>query len=337
MVQLHPHKDNAVVSDLDTIAKQRNINQKLSNFNKRELLEYTPSLTLSKSFSKNLDAGYRNVNLQFKLLEDIKIDKNSSSIAQRNLDRSFDLLRYEGSISYQKFKWDKYQFNGTVNYTKSFFDYPSIDRLYTIIDDINAYDIRIGNPNLRNSINHAISINGYFNTQNRKSPYSINGNFYGGYNVSLDPVTDSIINDTSGKRYNYYTNAGKSSSINFNYNFNISRKIGKHNLQLMYSGNFRTGEQPNYIDGFYNISTTNNFYNNFTFQFTLNSRLVFTAGQSFQNNKSTPSAPGLKAFKNNNSTAKLGITVNLPGDFTVSSTADRVSNSNINKPFVLWN
>ncbi|MDF2192687.1 outer membrane beta-barrel protein [Paraflavitalea sp. CAU 1676] len=329
--------DDAVVSDLDTIAKQRNINQKLSNANKRELIEYTPALTMAKNFSRNLEGGYRNINLQFKLLEDIKIDKNSSSIAQRNLDRSFNLLRYEGSIGYQKYHWEKYQYNASVNYTKSFFEYPSIDRLYTIIDDINAYDIRIGNPNLRNSINHAISINGYFNTQNRKSPYSINGNFNGSYNVSLDPVTDSIINDPSGKRINYYVNAGKSSNINFNYYFNISRKIDKHNLQLMYSGNFRTGKQPNYIDGFNNISTTDNVYNNFTLQFTLNSRLVFTAGQSFQNNRSTPSAPGLKAFKNNNSTAKLGITVNLPFDFTISSTADRVSNSNINKPFVLWN
>lgn len=328
--------DNTIVSDLDTAAKLRTINDKLSNSNKREAIEYTPSLGLSKNFGKNLENGYHNINLQFKLMEDIKIDKNSSSFAQRNLNRSFDFLRYEGSVNFQKSKWEKFNAYGSVNYTKSF-DYPSIDRLYTIVDDINAYEIRIGNPNLRNSINHAVNINGNFNTQNRKSPYSINGNFNGGYTVSLDPVTDSIVNDPSGKRTNYYINADKATSFNMNYSFNISRKIAKHNLQLMYNGNFRTGKQPNNIDGFNNISTTNSLTNNFTLQFTLNSILVFTAGQSFSANKSRPSAPKLNAFTNNSNTSKLGITVNLPGSFTISSTADRVTNTNLGKPFILWN
>lgn len=328
--------DNTIVSDLDTTTKVRNINNKLSNTNKREVIEYIPSLGLSKNFGKSVENGYRSIYLQFRLLEDIKVDRNSSSFAQRTLDRSFNFLRYEGSVGYQKSVWEKFNTYASVNYTK-YFEYPSIDRLYTIVDDIDAYDIQIGNPHLRNSINHAVNVYGNFNTQNRKSPYSINGNFNGSYTVSLDPVTDSIINDPSGKRTSYYVNADRATSFNMNYTFNISRKIGKHNLQLMYNGNIRTGKQPNYIDGFSNISTTNSLNNNFSLQFTLNSILVFTAGQSFSSNKSRPSAPKLNAFTNNSNTSKLGVTVNLPGSFTISSTADRVTNTNIGKPFILWN
>lgn len=328
--------NNTIVSDLDTTTKVRTINNTLSNTNKREVIGYMPSLGLTKSFGKSVETGYRSINLQFRLLDDIKIDRNSSSFAKRNLDRSFNFLRYEGTVGYQKSDWEKFNAYASVNYSK-YFEYPSVDRLYTIVDDINAYEIRIGNPYLRNTINHAVNVYGNFNTQNRKSPYSINGNLNGGYTVSLDPVTDSIINDPSGKRTSYYVNADRATNFNINYSFNISRKIGKHNLQLMYNGDIRTGKQPNFIDGFSNTSTTNSLNNNFTLQFSLNSILVFTAGQSFSKNKSTPSAPKLNAFTNNSNTSKLGVTVNLPGSFTISSTADRVSNSNLGKPFILWN
>jgi hypothetical protein len=208
-------------------------------------------------------------------------------------------------------------------------EYPSIDRLYTIVDDINAYDIRIGNPGLRNSINHAVNLSTNFNTQNPKSLYSINGYVSGRYNLSLDPVTDSIVNSLSGKRTSYYINADKTNNISLNYNVNVSRRINKNNLQLMYSGDFRTGNQPNYIDGASNISKTTSLYNQFTLQFSLNTILVVTVGQTLQYNKNTPTAPGLTSFKNNSNTSKLGISVNLPGGFTFSSTADRITNSNI--------
>lgn len=328
--------DNSVVSDLDTTAKTRTINDKLSNNNKRELMEYTPSLSLSKSFGRGIERGYRSINMQVKVMEDFKVDKNSSSFANRNRDRNFQFFRYEGSLSYQKSKWEYYQFYSTLSYNKNF-EYPSIDRLYTIVDDINAYDIRMGNPNLNNTTNHNVNLYGNFNTQNRKSLYSVNSNVNAGYTLNLDPVTDSIINDPSGKRINYYVNADRSKNLYANYSVNISRKINKHILQLMYNGNFRNGEQPNFIDGLSNTSTTNSLSNNFTLQLTLNSILVFTAGQSFSSNKSKPSSPKLNAFSNNSSTSKLGITVNLPGSVTISSTADRITNTNLGKPFILWN
>jgi len=105
----------------------------------------------------------------------------------------------------------------------------------------------------------------------------------------------------------------------------------------MYNGQFATGEQPNYIDGFSNISTTGSLSNQFTLQYLLNSTLVFTAGKSFQTNKTRTSAAGLNSFKNNSSTTKFGIVVNYPAGLTFSSTVDHVANSNLAKPIVLWN
>ena len=328
--------DKNRVTDFDSTAKVYINNRQLTNENKRELFEYTPSLALSKNIFKYTDVYYRSINVEVKLLDDIKNDKNSSSIAQRNLNRSFQFLRYEGNVNYQYSKQQKYQYNASANYIKNF-EYPSIDQLYTIVDDINVYNIRIGNPLLRNKINHTININSNFNTQKPQSVYSINANIGGGYNKSLNPVADSTINDSSGRRISYYINADKSSNLNLNYNFNISRKLKKNTLQVMYDGRFNTSRVPNYIDRVYNISETGGLYNNFTLQFSLSSILVLNVGETLQYYKTKQSAPGLASFKNSNTITRFGAVLNYPANFTFSSTVDRISNSNIDKPTILWN
>jgi hypothetical protein len=329
-------EDNSIVGDYDSASKKYINNSDLSNYNKREWFQYTPSLGLTKSIFKYSDVFFRNINAQVRLSNELKTDKNMSSFVKRNLTRSFEFMRYEGALSYSYTKQQRYQYYVSAGYVKNF-DYPSIDQLYTIVDDINVYNTRIGNPFLRNRINHNLNLNGSFNTQNPKAVYSINSNIGGTYSHALHPVTDSIINDLSGKRTYYYTNADKSNNLNLYYSFNISRKFNKNNLQLMYNGQLGTGKTPNYIDRIYNISETDNLSNRFTMQFTLRSLLVLNVGQTFQRYKSIQTAAGLKSFKNSNNSTNFGIVLNYPNNFTFSSTVDRIDNSNLNKQTFLWN
>ncbi|NTS40972.1 TonB-dependent receptor [Flavisolibacter sp. BT320] len=324
------------VSDYDSTAKLYKANDNLSNRNKREVLEYVPSLSLSKGFFKWTEAYHRSFNFQGRVMTELKSEKNESSFAKRNLDRSFQFFRYTGNVNYQYNKRDKYHYYASVNYAKNY-EYPSIDQLYTIVDDINAYDIRIGNPQLRNRIQHNLNFNANFNSQNPKSLYSINSSFGGNYNRSLNPVTDSVINDPSGKRISYFTNADKSNNLGLNYHFNISRRFNKNNLQLMYNGQFNTGRTPNYVDGLYNTSDTRNLANQFTLQLSIGSLLIVDVGQSFQYFKSRQSAAALTSFSNRSNTTKLGFVLNFPKNVTISSTLDNVNNSNLDKPTVLWN
>jgi hypothetical protein len=77
--------DNNVVGDYDSASKKYIDNSDLSNVNKRELIEYMPSLGLTKSIFKFSDVYSRNMYGQFKLSEELKTDKNTSSFAKRNL------------------------------------------------------------------------------------------------------------------------------------------------------------------------------------------------------------------------------------------------------------
>ena len=331
------NENNSLVSDYDSTTKAYVMNSEISNRNERDVFEYQPSLTFTKSFFKWFNTHHRNIFLQVRLRDEIKTEKNrSASFPSRNIDRSFEFFRQDGSASYQYTKREKYHFVFGLHYANNY-DYPSVDQLYTIVDDINVYDIRIGNPRLRNTTNHSLNINSNFNTQNPKSPYSINGNFNGGYTRTLNPVTDSLLNDRSGKRISYYTNADQSDNLNFNYNLNISRRFRKNNLQLMYSGQYRKGKVPNYIDNVYNISETSNLSNQFTLQLTAGSILVVTAAKTFQTAQSRQTAAGLNGFKNANNITRLGLVINYPANFSVSSTLDQIDNSNLNKPTMLWN
>jgi hypothetical protein len=328
--------DGSEVSDYDSTIKRYTTNGDLSNNNKREVFEYTPSLGLTKSIYKYSEVHYRNIYFQTRFLNEMKREKNLSSFDKRNLDRSFDFLRYEGSISYSYQKNQKYRYSTYLNYSKNY-EYPTVDQLYTIVDDINVYDIRIGNPLLRNRINHRVNLSASFNTQNPKSPYSINGTIGGNTNRSLNAFTDSIINDRSGKRITYYTNADKSNNLALNYSFNISRTLKKNRLQLMYRGQLNKGRLPNYVDGVSNISETSNVSNQFSIQFSLRSLLVLNLDRSLQHYKTRQTAAGLKSFKNNNNSTRGGVVLNYPANFTLSSTMDRVTSSNLSKPTLLWN
>jgi len=242
----------------------------------------------------------------------------------------------DGNFSFSYSKREVYQLNMSLAYNRNY-DYPFIDQLYPIIDDINAYDIRIGNPYLLNRTNHRLNFNVNFNSQKPKSLYTFNGSLNGGVTRSVDPITDSVVNDPSGKRMTYYTNADQSRNYSLNYNFNVVRKFNKSQLQLMYNGQFNSGSTPNYIDGRYNISATSGLGNQATLQYSLNSVLILSMTQSFQYYKTGQSAMGLTSFTNRSNTTRFSVTVNAPADFSFSSTMDQVKNTSLDKPSVLWN
>jgi hypothetical protein len=200
-----------------------------------------------------------------------------------------------------------------------------------------VYNIRIGNPQLKNSTQHSLNLSGSFYTQNPKSLYSVNSNISAGYRLSLNPVADSVINDFSGKRTYYYINADQSKSLNMNYRFSVSRKLNKNSLQFMYNGQLNNSRLPGYIDGLSNTSETVNLSNQLSLQYSVAELLVVNASQSFQHNKTKQSAAGLRSFENSNNTTRLGAVLNYPDHFTISSTADYISNSNIPRPTILWN
>ncbi len=324
------------VSDFDSSAKKYTANNNLTNENNRKTISYVPALSVSKSFSRNRSSAFRSINLQAKFMEDIRSEKNVSTIAWRNMDRVFRFFRYEAGLNFNTFNPKKKNYNASLNYSKNF-EYPSIDALYTIVDDINAYSITVGNPALKNSVNHNLNLNGSFNTQNQQSPYAVNANINAGYNLSENPVTDSVINAPSGKRTSYYINADRSKDLYMNYSMNISKRMKKNTLQLMYNGSFNSGNQPNYIDGIYNLSKSSRLSNQLSLRFSLATILVVSIAERLEYNQVGQTVTKLNNFTNSSNTTNISMNLNYPKDVSFGSTLDHINNSSLDKPTILWN
>ena len=328
--------NRAQVSDYDSSSKKYTDNRNLSNENNKTTIGYVPAISVAKSFSKNSSFIYRNFNLQGKIMEDIRTEKNVSSIALRNLNRVIPFFRYQAALNFNMSNNKKHSYNLSLNYDNNF-DYPSIDALYTIVDDINAYNITVGNPELKNTVTHNLNMYGGFHTLNQQSPYAINAFFRTSINQSQNPVTDSVINAPSGRRISYYINADRSKNLFTNYNLNISKKIKKNTLQLMYSGSFNLGNQPNYIDGIYNISKSSRLSNQISLSFTLASILVTSISERLEYNQVRQTVSNLNSFTNSSNTTNISLNINYPKDVSFGSTLDHINNSSLDKPTILWN
>ncbi len=324
------------VFDYNGNAGKYEINNRLTNNNQNQKLDYTPTLAINKSLFKWKGAYYHNFFAGISFSQDFKMDNNTSSFAVRNLSRHFSFFRYQGNLSYNYNRREKYSFNVNAGYDKNF-EYAGIDQLYTITDSVDVFNVRIGNPFLKNRVNHNFNFGGNINTQNPKSDYSFQANINGNYVKSLNPFSDSVINDRSGKRIYYYINAPERNYFNLNYNVNISRRIKKSNLQLSYNGSYNNGTSPGYIDNIYTETNAIGLNNTINLQFSLRSVMIVRIGKTFNSSRSTQSGAGLTSFKNHTDVSRFGLTVNLPKTFTISSTLDYTKNNNLDNSIVLWN
>lgn len=217
------------------------------------------------------------------------------------------------------------------------YDYPDIDQLHAITDSASIFNIRIGNPLLKNTINNNSFMYTSFNSQNPKSPLSYNGSFNINFVKSKNPIVDSVLNDLSGRRTYYYVNASNSRNMNMYYNFNISRRIKKSSIQLMYNGSMSSNNIPTYIDQLVSNTKTKNINNSLNLQLDLRSVVILTIGKTYNNYTTSQSSASLNSFKSFSDITKFGMTLNLPKSITISSTLDHTRNSNLSSPMILWN
>jgi len=328
--------EDSKVADLDSSAKLYRVNTRLSNNNEHSLFIYTPEIGFNKTFDKYNRAGYRYVSISVNALNDFQSDKNKSSIASRNLNRTFSFFRYEANINYNSRKQEKYSTYASLGYRKSF-EFADVDRLLPIVDDIDAYNIRRGNPNLKNVTTHNFFLNLSYRMEKPLSLYGFNAQVNGNYNLLQNPFIDSVINDNSGKRIFYYTNADNSRNYNLNYTSNLSRKIQKSQIQLIYNGSINNNRTPNYIDTTYTKSSNTNINNNFSLQFSLRTVLILNVGKTYGYYKTTQSDPKLQPSSSKSDVTRLGITVNASKNLTFNSTLDNTKNTGIVDPITLWN
>ncbi|MFT3979514.1 MAG: TonB-dependent receptor [Ferruginibacter sp.] len=326
---------NATVSDYDSTAHQYLLNNGLSNHNRIQTIATNPGLSLQKSFNKWTSGFNRNVNLSFRFAQNIKKEINESSVSYRNLTRSFSFFTPSAGIGYRYNKKDAYNYNINANYSRNYSN-PTLDQLYPIVDSINLYSIRIGNPALKNTATDNLSINLDYNRQKPKAKFDFNMSGSAAMNFFSKQIVDSVINDVSGKRTIYYVNTDGNRNYSVNYAANLIKKIKKSSAQLQYRGTLSDNNTMTFIDGLTSTSNSRNFTHSINLQFALRTLFIFRLTESIGTYNTRQSNTSLSSFKTKNVSTQMSAVLNYPKNFSFNSTISFTDNSNVADKIVLW-
>lgn len=329
------NESRTVVNDYDSATEKFMVNNGLSNNNKLATMRYTPGLSLQKTFNKWSARFSRSLSVTLRLSQSIRNEKNSSSLAYRNAERSFSFFTPSVNFNYNYGIRDRFMYNLSMGYNRNF-TYPAIDQLYTITDSINVYSVRFGNPNLKNTRADNMNFNFSVGKRKPKAKYDLNASVSGNLVYKSDPVADSVINETSGKRLLYYINADNGVDVNLAYSANISRKFRKNSVQLQYSGSAGRNRSTNFIDRIASVNRNRNLTHNISLQYSLKTTLILRLSEVISTYSSSQSGSGLASFKVTNTSTQFGATYNHSKNLSFNTTVSTTDNSNVSNTVILW-
>jgi len=338
---------NANVLELDTLTSMYKINEALTNVNSVVNIENRPGISLFKTISKVLsDRYYKSVSIRTDLQNQFLYQRNTSTLSYRNLERSFHFFTPSSSVYYNYNRFNKYNLNVGLTHSSSA-TAPTIDQLYPIIDQINRYNIVVGNPDLKSPLSNNFNFNTSYNTQrfNEKTTYSANFNL--GYSIFKNAISDSSINGDNGTRTSYLINIDQRRSFNGGFNASASFRMNNKNmLQVRYSGSMNGSRSPQYIktpkDAVSKLISSKNNNQNHSLHLFYSLTDVFNVslGETFSTNKSQQIGTNNTPLTSNTYGTSGRFTLLVPKNVTLSSNINYLKNSSANNQVseaTIWN
>ncbi|MGM9477247.1 carboxypeptidase regulatory-like domain-containing protein [Pedobacter sp. GSP4] len=312
-------------------------NAYLSNDLKTNVTDFTPGITLSKSFYKNLsNRYYKNLTINITAAQQYINQNNKSDRSFQNLKRSYTNFVPSVSINALNMQTGSYQESVNLNY-RTTVRIPTIYQLAPLTDSTNLYNLQRGNINLKEELDRSINIS--FNHYDQKSKNTLNFGFYGSAGIVDNDIVDSTFIDQQNRRTVYLTNANGNKYANISGNIRKSIKFKTSELQLSYSTAFNFNKNPTFTNTLFNFSNNFSTNNTISTNFTYKDKLGIEASQGINTSQSKQTALGTK-YKNLNLTTAISSNYNFTKKLSLSSNV----NFNNNNPsvgesinFIIWN
>ncbi|MGJ7030665.1 outer membrane beta-barrel protein [Niabella hirudinis] len=341
---------NANVLDLDSLTDTYQVNEGLTNINSVVNIDDRSGISFFKTVSKTLsDRYYKSISFRTDLQNQFLYQRNTSSLSYRNLERTFHFFTPSSSVYYNYNRFNKYNLNIGLSQNSSA-SAPTIDQLYPIIDEINKYNVVVGNPDLKSPLGNNFGFNANYNTQrfNEKTTYTVGLNL--GYNTLKNGITDSSFFGKNGTRKSYLLNLDGRRSFNGDFNASASFRINnKSMLQVRYNGGAGGSRAPQYItteqkDGslqtqFIYNQTRNQNHSLHVF-YSLTDIFNVSLGQSVNTNNSRQIGINKAALKAKTFGTNARFTLLVPKNFTLSSNVNYLNNisaQNQANEATIWN
>jgi len=312
-------------------------NNYLSNNLKTNVTDFTPGISLSKTFSKNLsNRYYKSLNIKITAAQQVINQNNASDRSFQNLKRTYNNFVPTIALNVMNLQTGSYQENLHLSY-RTDVQAPTIYQLAPLTDSTNLYNLQRGNLNLREEIKRSININ--FNHYDMKNKNTLYFNVYTSAGIVDNDIVDSTFIDQQNRRTVYLTNANGNKYANLMGDIRKSFKFKTSELQLGFNTSFNFSKNPTYTNTQFNFS--NNFTTNNTLKttYTYKDKLGIEASQGISTNLAKQSALGT-AYKN------IGLTTSFSGNYNFTKKFSLSSNINFNNNnpsvgetinFAIWN
>jgi|GEM_PF-672385 len=236
--------DNTV---LDKDGTNASPNTSLSHMSDYKQVRYEPTIEYQRNlWNKNLyGRAYSNLNLQTELGMRFYRDANTSTLDYRNLNLTYNTFLPLLGLNYTHSKQNSFYSSVSLNYRYNE-EYPSLDRMRPIYDDINPAYRYYGTDKLLDKTGiHQVSLTGNYNQQ-RQYGYTFRFNL--SYHNYRQGLTDSIV--YAEKQQQAYVVQIKEPMDIYSGNFNIGKPylIGKdQTLNVRLDGSIGWGNKYQYI------------------------------------------------------------------------------------------
>lgn len=328
--------NNNLVQDIDTLTEFYNKNSYLTTQTRYTAFTETPSITISRTFYKNLSNRYsHSLNLDFQLKEQFFHQENTALNTFQNFSHSYHSFIPNAIIGYTDIRDGVYRNIYTTNFSYNL-NYPTADQLVALTDSSYLYNINRSNPTLKPSGMWELSLN--LAHTDFKNSNAFNYGILLKAGITNNNISDSTIIDSVGREIHYQVNKGRSKFANSTLTLKKAFKINGHPFQLIAKNDLTISTNPNYLNGLLNSSTNIINAAEVKINYPINKFLSFTMGQSLRFYHL--SQTGINSF--NNSTKKTSISINseLTDKLTVNSNIsynNNTSSQSVATNYTIWN
>ncbi len=312
-------------------------NNYLSNNLKTNVTDFTPGISLSKSFSKNLsNRYYKSLSIKITAAQQVINQNNTSDRSFQNLRRTYRNFVPVVSVSASNYQTGTYQESLNLSY-RTQVNIPTLYQLAPLTDSTNLYNLQRGNLNLKEELNRSINI--YFYHYDMKSKNTLNFNINGSAGIVDNDIVDSTFIDQQNRRTVYLTNANGNRYANLSGNIRKSFKLKTSELQLGFNTSFNFSKNPTYTNTLFNFSNNISTNNSLQTTYTYKDKLAIEATQGIVTSVAKQSALGT-TYKN------ITLTTSFSGNYNFTKKLSLSSNINFNNNnpsvgetinFAIWN
>ncbi len=329
--------DNRVL-DMDTLTREYQLNNYLTNHRHLSVVDENPSFTISKYFDKTLTNRYdKSLSIDLNLKEQYYRFHHIATQSIQNISYDYQKFIPSLSISYYNHQFGEYEIHSDITYQQKA-NYPQISRMAPLIDSTNLLYIPMGNTNLKPELEKNFIFSFKINSRTPKNPWEISLNT--SYSLTRDAMVDSTIYNDAGQSIVYSVNMNSEKNYNGNAYYRKAIETKNNTYTMLFNYSYYYYLSPGYVNNSLNTakSINNDFQANLDYSYM--DILTLHAEQSLAFYKSEQRGFADSKFNNNNMYTRFSSALQLPKNLAWSTNVTynrNASNGGKTVNYTIWN